>query len=85
MSIQQALQLSYASRQFGTGYFDRPLGSAQIVGGHLVPLLAREQATLLGHQSAQLSGRVTADALPFTFAGLRRQLARALSALFGIR
>jgi hypothetical protein len=85
MSIQKALQLSYASRQFGTGYFDRPLGSAQIVGGHLVALLEREQSALTIQQSAQFAGGVTSDFLPFAFGRLGRQLARALSALLGIR
>jgi hypothetical protein len=85
MSIQQALQLSYASREFGTGYFDRPLGSAQIVGGHLLPLLEREQSALFLNQSAQLAGDVMADTLPFTLARSARQFARALSALLGIR
>jgi hypothetical protein len=85
MSIQKALQLSYASREFGTGYFDRPLGSAQIMGGHLLPLLEREQSALFLNQSAQLAGDVMADTLPFTLARSARQFARALSALFGAR
>jgi hypothetical protein len=85
MSIQQALQLSYASREFGAGYFDRPLGSAQIMGGHLLPLLEREQSALFLNQSAQLAGDVMADTLPFALARPARQFARALSALFGAR
>jgi hypothetical protein len=80
MSIQQALQLSYASRQFGTGYFDRPLGSAQIVGGHLITSLERERAALQLQQTAQLAGGFSADTLPFAFARLGRQLARVVSA-----
>jgi hypothetical protein len=85
MSIQKALQLSYASREFGAGYFDRPLGSAQIMGGHLVPTLKREQSALAIQQSAQFAGGVTSDFIPFALARSARQFARALSALFGAR
>jgi hypothetical protein len=83
MSIQKALQLSYASREFGAGYFDRPLGSDQILGGHLVPALRREQSALKGQQAPEFRGDFSADVFPFAFARLARQLARVVSALMG--
>jgi hypothetical protein len=79
MCIQKALQLSYASREFGAGYFDRPLGSDQILGGHLVPALRREQSALKGQQAPEFRGDFSAELFPSAFARLARQCVRFVS------
>jgi hypothetical protein len=83
MSIHQALQLSYASRQFSSGYFDRDRGSDQILGQHLLPILSREQLALRAEQPTQLTSGLTAHPLPFVLGTVCRQLARLVVAFLG--
>jgi hypothetical protein len=78
MCIKQAYQLSLSGTQFGNGGLETALGSEQILGRHLVPVLRHEQAALRQQQAAQFGLHFTANSSPFTFTGLIRQLARLL-------
>jgi hypothetical protein len=44
MSIQRAYQLSLSASRFSGGYFQSARGSDQILGQHMLTILAREQS-----------------------------------------
>lgn len=87
MSIHKALQLAHAAPQFRGGGFHRALGSDQILGRHLLPLLSREQqalrVSLLSQGAAQLGGYGFAGFFPDRFRIFQGQIARLVARLLG--
>lgn len=88
MPIHHALQLAYANPKFGGGYFDRSLGSAQILGQHLVVQLLRQERAalrvpLVSEDASEFLGGVVPDISPVLVSRVQRERDGALAVLAG--